>query len=300
MSENKDQQKAFLLALIAVLCWSTVPTAFKLGLRFQDNYQMLTGAALVSTLVLGLTVVVQKKILLFKELTFHDLLKSALLGIINPAIYYLILFKAYDLLPGQVAQPLNMIWPIMLVLISIPILKQRIGWKNVLAMIISFGGVAVLSFQGGNIIDEPSSVNGVFLALASSVIWAFYWIINMKNKLDEVLGLFLIFSFATLFLLAGGIFKEPILPGNSASWIASAYIGIFEMSLAFVLWLKALKLSVTTAKVSNLIFIAPFLNLIFVKLFLGESIYISTIFGIILVLTGIFLQNAAKGKNITS
>jgi drug/metabolite transporter (DMT)-like permease len=237
---------------------------------------------------------------LLKELKRKDIIRTALLGILNPAFYYIVLFKAYDLLPGQVAQPLNMIWPIVLVLISIPLLKQKIGLVSILAMIISFSGVIVISLQGGEILNEGSNIKGVLLALSTAVLWAFYWIFNMKNKLDEVLGLFLIFVFSTFYLLIYSIFRDPGLPHGMKAWSAAAYIGVFEMGLAFVFWLKALQLSATTAKISNLVFIAPFLNLIFVHIFLGESIYISTIFGIILVLSGIIIQNADKKSRIGS
>ncbi len=292
--QQKNQQKAFLFAIAAVLFWSTVPTAFKLGLRYQDNYQMVTGAAIVSTFVLGFTLLVQGKLTLLKSLKAKDLARSALLGFLNPAFYYLVLFKAYDLLPGQVAQPLNMTWPIVLVLISIPMLKQKIGWLSVMSMIVSFGGVIVLSLQGGTLFSEDSNFKGVLLALFTAFLWAFYWIFNMKSRLDEVVGLFLIFLCASIYLLAGSLFRDPGLPAGREAWIAAAYIGIFEMGFTFVLWLKALQLSSTTARISNLVFVAPFVNLIFVHLILGETIYISTIFGIILVVAGIFIQNTAQ------
>lgn len=298
MNGSRNQQKAFLFALTVVLFWSTVPTAFKLGLRHQDNYQMLAGAAIVSSIVLGLTLVVQGKIHLLMQLRKRDIIRSALLGLLNPVFYYLILFKAYDLLPGQVAQPLNMIWPILLVLISIPMLKQKIGWRSVLSMVVSFAGVGVLAFQGGTIFNESSNFTGVLLALFTALLWAFYWIFNMKSGIDEVVGLFMIFLFATFYLLVGGFFRDPFLPEGIKAWTASAYIGVFEMGMAFVLWLKALQLSTTTARISNLIFIAPFLNLLFVSLILGERIYISTIFGIILVVAGIFIQNSARKSNV--
>ncbi len=293
-----NQQKAFLYAILAVLFWSTVPTAFKLGLRYQDNFQMVTGAALVSTLVLGGTVILQGKLRLFRKLTRTDLLRAALLGLLNPAFYYIVLFKAYDLLPGQVAQPLNMTWPIVLVLISIPMLRQKIGWLSVVSMVISFAGVIVLSLQGGTLFTNQASIIGVLLALFTAFLWAFYWIFNMKNRLDDVFGLFLIFLFSSAYLLVGAIFREPGLPSGKEAWSASIYIGIFEMGFTFVLWLKALQLSATTARVSNLVFIAPFLNLLFVNIFLGETIYISTIFGIILVVSGIIIQNKAQKGNV--
>jgi drug/metabolite transporter (DMT)-like permease len=295
--QQKNQQKAFLFAISAVLFWSTVPTAFKLGLRYQDNYQMVTGAAIVSTMVLGLILLVQGKFKLLRSLRTGDLVRPALLGMLNPAFYYLVLFRAYDLLPGQVAQPLNMTWPIVLVLISIPLLKQKIGWLSVLSMIVSFGGVIVLSLQGGTLFSDGSNFRGVLLALFTAFLWAFYWIFNMKSRLDEVLGLFLIFVFASLYLLAGSIFRDPGLPAGKEAWIAAAYIGVFEMGLTFVLWLRALQLSSTTARISNLVFLAPFVNLIFVHLVLGETIFISTIFGIILVVSGILIQNTAQKRN---
>jgi len=292
-----DQKKAILYALAAVLFWSTVPTAFKLGLRYQDNFQMLAGASIVSTIVLAVTLLVQKKTFLLKQLKTRDILRAALLGILNPAIYYLILFRAYDLLPAQVAQPLNMTWPIVLVIISIPLLKQKTSWMSLLSLFISFGGIVVLSLQGGSIFTEESLFTGVLLALCSAAIWAFYWILNMKSRVDEVLGLFMIFLFSTSYLLLMGIFRESALPTGKEAWLSSIYIGIFEMGLAFVFWLRALQLSSTTAKISNLVFIAPFLNLIFVSLILGESIYISTIFGIVLVIAGILIQNRSTRKN---
>lgn len=260
---------------------------------------MVTGAAWVSTLFLAGIILVQGKFGILFSIPRKDLLKLAALGLLNPSIYYLILFKAYDLLPGQVAQPLNMTWPIVLVLISIPILKQKIGKWSVVAMIISFAGVGVLSLQGGTLFQEKANITGVLLALFTALLWAFYWIFNMKNQVDEVVGLFVIFLFASIYLLAGGLLREPAIPLGKEAWLASAYIGVFEMGLAFVLWLSALKRATTTASISNLVFLAPFLNLVFVHTILGETIYISTIFGIVLVVGGIYLQNSiarSKGR----
>ena len=252
---------------------------------------MLAGAVLVSTLVLGIILLMQGKLSLVRALGRKDILKLAALGLLNPSFYYLVLFRAYDLLPGQVAQPLNMTWPIVLVLISIPILKQKIGKWSILAMVISFGGVIVLSLQGGTLFEERTNLVGVLLALSTALLWALYWIFNMKNRADEVVGLFVIFLFASLYMVAGGLLVDPFLPQGREAWLASAYIGVFEMGLAFVLWFTALRRATTTASISNLVFLAPFLNLVFVHTILGETIYISTIFGIVLVVGGIFLQN---------
>lgn len=289
-----NQGKAYLFAIGAILMWSTVPTAFKLGLRHQGSYELLSGATLVSVAVLFLILIISGKVSTLKRLSKKDLWFSALMGLLNPMGYYLVLFKAYSILPAQVAQPLNMIWPIVLVLISIPLLKQRIRLVNILAMVISFTGVAIISFQGGTAGQNPENGLGIVLALSTSVIWSFYWIFNVKDTRDRVVRLFLNFLFALVYLAIGGFIRGSFLPDSAENWLPAIYIGLFEMGIAFVLWLKALEYSTTTDRVSNLVYIAPFLNLVFVNLILGEQIFFTTVFGIVLLVTGILVQNIKK------
>ena len=73
--------------------------------------------------------------------------------------------------------------------------------------------------------------------------------------------------------------------------IGAGYVGIFEMGLTFYFWLKALKLSETTAKVSILIYIMPFISLILIHFVVGETILLSSIAGLILIVSGILGEN---------
>ncbi len=283
-------RNAYLLAILAVLFWSTSPTAFKIGLGVQDSYQLLTGASIASLLVLGMILLGSGKIKLLRELRRKDLFFSAFMGLLNPVLYYLILFKAYSVLPAQVAQPLNMIWPIVLVLISIPMLQQRIGWKSIGAMIISFSGVVLVSMQGESNEKDPENALGIALALSSSVLWALYFIFNTRDQKDPVIRMFLNFAFASAFLLAGSLLRERGLPQTFEGWATSTYVGLFEMGITFVLWLKAMQLAPSTDRISNLVYVAPFLNLVIVHLVLNEQIFLTTIYGIVLLVSGILIQ----------
>jgi drug/metabolite transporter (DMT)-like permease len=291
---GKAAGKAYVFAILAVLSWSTSPTAFKLGLRYQDAYQLLAGAALTSFCILGMILLVQGKTRLLLSLSWRDFRFSALMGLLNPVAYYLILFKAYSLLPAQVAQPLNMVWPLVLVLISIPLLKQKIGWLSIGAMVLSFAGVVLISYQGGSGAKDPGNRLGIFLALSTSLLWAFYFIYNARDKKDPVIRLFLNFLFASGYLLIGGLLREQGLPVSTEGWLSAVYVGIFEMGITFVFWLLAMQYAPSTDRISNLVYVAPFLNLIIVRLVLHESIYISTIYGILLLVSGIVIQNLQK------
>jgi drug/metabolite transporter (DMT)-like permease len=291
-----NQQKSYIFAGLTILCWVTVPTAFKIALRYQDNFQLLLVSAFVSTFIFGGVLVARGQFKSVLNLSAKEYLFSAILGFLNPLAYYLILFKAYSILPGQVAQPLNMIWPIVLVLISIPLLKQKISLRSIFAMLISFSGVFFISSQGGKGNFSPEQIPGVFLALGSSVLWAFFCILNVRDKRDEVLKLFLNFFFGLVFLLIAMPVMNKSLPVLPEAYFSGVYVGIFEMGLAFIFWMKALQLTDSTDKISNLIYISPFLSLFLIHYIAGEKIYLTTPIGLALVVTGILFQKiTSKG-----
>src|SRR5512137_374386 len=122
----EKSRQSYIYALLAVLFWSTVPTAFKLCLKELEVLPMLTIASATSMTVLFIVLTAGGKTSLIFKSSGKELLSSSILGLINPFLYYIILLKAYQLLPAQIAQPLNIIWPIILVFLSIPVLGQKI------------------------------------------------------------------------------------------------------------------------------------------------------------------------------
>lgn len=290
------QKKAYLYAVLTVLLWSTVASAFKITLRYLNFIQLLFYASFVSMAVLFLILLLQGKLQDLGKFSKREYIASALLGFLNPFFYYTILFKAYSVLPAQEAQPLNWTWPIMLVLLSIVILKQPIGLLNVIAIFISFSGVFVISTHGDVLSFKFTNLPGALLALSSSIIWALFWIYNIRDRRDEVVKLFLNFCFGFLYTLAAvsvtGQFYWPPLPGL----LGVVYVGLFEMGITFVAWLKALQLSKTTAQVSNLVYAAPFLSLFFIHFIVGEEILVSTVVGLVLIISGVILQQFAGSR----
>jgi drug/metabolite transporter (DMT)-like permease len=290
----RRQSKATLYALTTVLIWSTVASAFKITLRHLDCFQLLFYSSSTSALTLFIILLIQNKIGFLKQLSFAEIRFSALQGLLNPFAYYLILFKAYDLLPAQEAQPLNYTWAITLSLLSVPLLKQKIRFIDLIALFISYLGVYVISTRGDIFALKFSNPLGVFLALASTVIWALYWIYNTKDHMDQVCRLFLNFLFGTLYVaLVTHSFSDFEL-SRLAGFAGATYVGIFEMGVTFVLWATALKLTDTAARVSIFIYLSPFLSLIFIHYLVGEAILPSTYIGLVCIMLGIGLQQLKK------
>jgi len=196
-----NHKRAYLYAIITILLWSTMASAFKISLKYLDYFQLLFFASVFSCIILFVILTIQGKLILLKKISKPDLMHSAFLGLLNPFLYYLVLFKAYSLLKAQEAGTLNYIWPIILVLLSVPLLKQRIHWLSIVAIIISFSGIIVISTEGKIATFEFKEPLGVLLAIGSSIFWALFWIFNLKDKRDEVLKLFLNFVFGTVYVL---------------------------------------------------------------------------------------------------
>jgi drug/metabolite transporter (DMT)-like permease len=251
---------------------------------------MLLIASFSSVLVFFLILLFQGKIILLRKLKFKNVLHSAFIGFLNPFLYYFVLFKAYTLLMAQEAGTLNYVWPIVLVLLSIPILKQKIGLKSIIAIFVSFFGIIIISTQGRLLSLEFTNIYGVLLALGSALFWALFWLLNLKDKREEVSKLFLNFTFGFIYILITTFFVSDFSIPETKGIIGSVYIGIFEMGITYILWLKALKYSTNTAKVSNLVFLSPFIALIIIRLTVGEEILFSTFVGLFFIVSGIILQ----------
>lgn len=295
----KNQKTAYLLAALVVIFWSTSATAFKIGLQEFNNLQLLFWSSLSAMLIIFVVVIAQGKISLMKKLSAKQILGCAAIGVLNPFLYYIILFKAYSLLPAQVAQPLNYIWPIVLVLLSALVLKQKIAVYDIIALIISLIGVALISSQGNLNIFEKSNPLGVVLALTSSILWASYWILNLKFALnDEIIQLFCSFTFSTIFCLFTMLATDGFGHYPVRGLIAAAFVGAFEMGITFILWLKALQKTESTAKLSTLLYLVPFTALIIVNIVLHEEIVWTTIVGLLVIIGAIFFQKLVGRKKI--
>ncbi len=290
-SVSGTQRKAYILALLAVLFWSTISSAFKITLRYLPFESVVFWSVAIGILVLALMCFMEKTPLFFARLTRKQWLFSAWMGFFNPFLYYLVLIKAYGMLEAQEAGTLNYIWPVVLVLFSIVFLKQKISWPAIAAIFISFFGLVVIVTAGRPFSMRFSHPLGALLAVGSAFFWAAYWILNMKDPRPATAKILLnmLFGFFYLLLYFAVLGHWPVWP-SLQGWIGVTYIGIFEMSLTFVIWLKALNYSADTAKVSNLIYLSPFLGLFWINHAVGETIHGYTLAGLAFIVGGIVLQ----------
>ena len=140
---------AIFLALVAVFCWSTVATAFKLSLQNVTPTELLLVASLVASIffiIISLGPARSKwKV---DPWNFRRLFLLSLAGLINPFLYYMLLFGAYDRLLAQQALALNYTWPLVLVLLDS--LSRRSIPKSGLSICLIFSFVELQYFYYAN------------------------------------------------------------------------------------------------------------------------------------------------------
>lgn len=296
----KNQKQALMFGGATVLLWSTVATAFKLSLRDLTPLQLMLIACTTSVAVMAVVLVVQKRLPMLFELTRRQYLVSVVMGLLNPLLYYLVLFEAFDRLPAQEAQPLNYTWALTLAYLSVPLLGQHLSRADIVAGLTCYSGVVVIATHGDVLALQFSDPIGVFMALASTVVWAVYWIATARDTRDPLVGLFLNFLFGLPFIVVICMVVDGLPIGSSTALMASVYIGVFEMGIAFVLWMFAMKKAENTSQVSNLIFISPFLSLIFIHFILGEEILKSTYIGLVLIVVGLWWQQRGRKRELAA
>jgi drug/metabolite transporter (DMT)-like permease len=290
-STPASNQRALIYALTAVGLWSTMATAFKWALEFNTPMALITLAATVSWCFFGVRVIGASSLNSMRKMKSALVLRCLLLGLLNPAFYYWILFTAYDLLPAQDAMAINYTWGLTLPLVA-SLFSRTLPTKYETGLaLLSYLGILVIATNGNLGSFEFDQPAGVALALFSTVIWGLSWVVNSRlvdaNNIDPELALFLNFSAAlpVLWIVTGLTGQWPSV--SMGSLLGGLYVGCFEMGIAFVLWMNAMRLTDNPLRISSLIFLAPPLSLLLIGTVLNETIAVSTLIGLVIILVGL-------------
>lgn len=287
---HDNDRRALALGLAAVLLWSTVATAFKLALAELSVLQLLAVAVATSSLAFLLTLAWQRRLGELLALLRRAPLPLLGFACLNPLAYYCILLAAYDRLPAQQAQTINYTWAIMLALLSIPVLGQRLARRDWIAVALGYLGVVIIATRGQLLALEFTSPVGVALALASTVVWAVFWLFNARSEHDPALALAGSFLFAAPLAVGAMLVWGGGWPGVGTGLASAVYVGFFEMGFTWLLWSSALRAASNVSRVGNLIFLSPMLSLVFIAVILGEAIHPATLVGLAFIVPGILLQ----------
>lgn len=283
-----NTKKGYIYLALCIACWALIPIASKEILSVLDNIQMLFYSTIISTIILFIFVVVQKKIKLVFSYTKKDYFYIILIGFIGIYFNYLMLYKAFSIADPVGVFILNYTWPVFLFVISIFVFKEKLTVKKIFAILISFFGIIIIVTKGNIYQINLHNIKGDFFALLAALSAAVYSVIGKKKNFEKTSSVFLYFLVVLIFITPTLFILSTLKMPNLKSLFWLFINGTFINGISFIFWFKALEY-LKTHIISNGIYLTPFLSLIYLYLFLGQKIYLSAIIGLMFIALGIII-----------
>ncbi len=280
---------AYINLALCTLLWASIPVATKKILVELDNLQTLFYSTILSTLVLGILLIFQKKTRDFKKYNKNQYSIMFFLGFLGNYMYYIFLYGALSKTTASESFILAYTWPIMVLILSFIILKEKVTPLKLAGIFISFFGIVIITTKGNITTFNLTNLQGDILALSGAFIFALFSVLGKKFNFDKTISVFIYFLSALIFIIPTVlIFSRIVFPSFNV-WLWIIYNGIFVNGISYIFWFNALE-GGETHIVSNLLYLTPFISLIYISIFLDEKILISAVVGIVVIVLGVLSQ----------
>lgn len=216
------------------------------------------------------------------------------IGIGNSAIPFFLYSFAAQYIDASISVILNSTAPMFGAIFSYLIIKERLGYQKIFGLLIGFIGVGVIT----SISFGQGSKEVVYSILACVTAAAFYGLSGVITKkyamhieAKELTAGSLLFAGIVLIPL---VIVFPIRKAISFESISLVIIfGILCTAIAYLIYYYLIK-HVGAVKALTVTYLMPAFGIFWSFLFLNERITNSTIFGLFIILLGIFLINSRR------
>jgi drug/metabolite transporter (DMT)-like permease len=293
--KNMDHSRSYIYVGLAIFLWASTASVGKLLVNNLNNLQVLFYSSLFASIGLFIITLFQKKLDLIRKYKPVDFFRFASMGFIGVFLYNLLFLGALMYSSAQEVFIVNYTWPIWVILFSVFILKEKLNVIKMSAFILGFIGILFVA-SGGNLTNFSfTNLKGNLLALAGAISYGLFSVLGKKNNDDKIVSILFYNVFAFMFVCITILLFSEIPAISLFEFICLLWLGVFTIGLAYVFWFFALKYG-DTAKMSTIIFITPFLSLVYIYFLLDEEISIYSIIGLIIILSGIIVQSFNKKK----
>ena len=286
------RNSALLLAFLAALIYGVSYTVAKDVMPlYIKPYAFIILRVLGATILFWAISFFAKK----EKIERQDYIRIFLAAIFGAAFNILTFFKGLSLTSPINASVIMLTVPIVVLLLSTIILKEKINLKKVLGIAIGLCGAFILIVYGQSINSGENPLLGNFLVFVNASLYSFYLII-VKRLTDKyhpltfmkwlfLLGIFICLPFGYQELIA---IDWPNLPFEALWKIAFVIIGTTFCTYLFNIFaLTQLKAST----VSAFIYVQPLIGILFAVTTGQDSLTTVKIIAACLVLLGVYLAS---------
>ena len=292
-------KKNYIYAIVTVLIWSTMATTVKMMLADIPNLEALSISSYLAFIFLLLMNIKTGIIKEMKNYSGKEYGIMSGLGFLGLFLYSALYYYGLGELSSQEACILNYLWPMMLVVFSCIILKEKMTLMKGVAMVCSFVGIIILS-AGDRVASSGNTTMGIVSCILAAACYGLFSVLNKKADLNQNISMMIIWLVVGICAMVLGLATEEWVMLSVKEWLSLLWLGVVVDAVAYLLWALALKGSENTAKIANLAYLTPFLSLIVSAVVLGEKITLRALVALVFIIGGILLQSLCDGKKISS
>lgn len=262
-----------------------------------QSFQPMTLIALRLMIASALLFVVAKVTGNFQPLRKKDFKLFLLLAFFEPFVYYVGETYGLTMVESTLAAVIVSTIPLFAPLLAYVILRERIGWTNILGILVSLLGVFFVIYQpGGGFSANPWGVALLFLAVFAAICYAttLRKIPTHYNTLNVIFYqslLGLIFFIPTFLITDLQTIQTLKVSGDSL--LALFMLSVFASVIAFVLFAWAVR-QVGVSRTNVFVNLIPVFTAILSWFILGENITLIKWLGIAVVVLGLFVSQSGK------
>ncbi|MHA1539421.1 MAG: DMT family transporter [Alphaproteobacteria bacterium] len=223
--------------------------------------------------------------------------KTYLLGILGIGGYLTLYYLGFKFAPPIEANLLNYMWPIMLVIFSSLLLRQKLKAHHFIGILMSFIGCIFVITKDTTLSFNALYLPGYCAAFLAAITWGLYSTLTHRFPFKaETIAVFCLFSsFITLcFHLS---FEATLWPENFVEWGAVFLLGLSCM--AYMLWDYAMKHG-KICTLASLSYFIPIFSTLLLVLFNRSPFYTNLLWGAALIISGSLISNLPKIKESLS
>jgi drug/metabolite transporter (DMT)-like permease len=231
----------------------------------------------------------------------RDLPLLAVCGFFGIAVNQMFFFKGLKLTSAMNASLIIMIAPLLVVLFSAVIIREKITFKKILGILLGGIGAAMILLSNKNLNSGDSGFLGDMFIVLNATSFAIYLVLvkSLMKKYSAFTVIKWAFSFGLLFILPFGFGElkavEWSAMSNTVLW-SIAYVLVLATIYAYTMNIYALKF-VSPASASAYIYVQPFVASS-ISIMLGrDEISVIKVLAAILIFTGVYFVSFTKATN---
>ena len=285
---KSKEWKLVLAGLAFAFLWASASTATKIGLNSAQPFVISIFRFLIAG---GIMLLITHLLMRNRMPVKKEWIQISIYGLLNISFYlglYVIAMQQVSAGLGSLAVAIN---PVFIALMSAIWLSHKIKFENIISLILCFAGVVLAAYP--LLQNSFATLPGIMILLASMIAYSLGTIYYSRVNWNG-LHILTINGWQTII---GGVFLLPVLwatyqPDKNIFdfkfWSSVCWLAIPVSIGAVQFWLYLLKSN--PIKASYWLFLCPIFGFIIAHFMMKEPISLYTLFGVILVIGGLYIS----------